>query len=473
MLPNKANRLWEDGAAVSGGRLLPRLAAAALGMLILGQTTLTASAQATRIIRDAEIEELLQDYAQPIFKAAGVKSSSMEIFLIPDPSFNAFVADGQKMFINTGALLQAETPNEMIGVIAHETGHVAGAHLAGLRQIVRDTQVAALIAGMIGMGAAIAGAAISGNGDFANAGAGLMMGLNQAGQRNILAYARSEENAADRSALTYLNTIGQSPAGMLKVFGRMADEALLTTRGADPYAQSHPFPRERLAQIEPLARSSKFFAVKDPPDLQHRHDLMRAKLSAFTETPQRVGTRYPAADTSLAARYARAIIAYRNGGIDRAVGLINELIAAEPNNAYFYELKGQALLERGRAKDGVEPLRHASQLRPASGLLRILLGHALVESGDKGLADEAIRHLTVGLQSDPNVANGYRQLARAYGEKGDIGMAQLATAQGLLMDGNIVEAKTQANRAQAKLKRGSPAWLRADDILSYKPPKDR
>jgi predicted Zn-dependent protease len=439
------------------------------------QAPAAARAQSTGgLIRDAEIEQLLRDYANPIFKAAGVKSSSMEIFLVPNNSFNAFVADGQKMFINTGALLQAETPNEIIGVIAHETGHVAGAHLAGLRQIIKDTQVASLIASLIGFGAAVAASVATRNGEFARAGGGLLMGANVAAQQNVLSYARSEEAAADKMALKFLERSGQSASGMLKVFHRMADESQFSVRGVNPYLLSHPLPKDRIASIEAAAKASKFYNVKDSPELQHRHDLMRAKLSGFTETPQRVGTRYPASDNSLPARYARAIVAYRSGGVDRAVTLINDLIASEPNNPYFHELKGQALLERGRAKEAIEPLRRAVALQPRSGLLRILLGHALVESGNKALAGEAISNLTVGLQQDPNQSMGYRQLARAYGEKGDIGMAQLSTAQGLMFEGKVSEAKEQAHWAQAKLKVGSPAWVRADDIISFKPPpKDR
>lgn len=476
VLPNRACGDWEvSRRGPAGWRRWAGTAgtlALAAWLCLLGPVTGFAQG-GVNIIRDAEIEKLLQDYARPLFKAAGIRSSSMEIFLVPNPSFNAFVADGQKMFINTGALLQANTPNEMIGVMAHETGHIAGSHLAGLRQIIHDTQVASMIAALIGFGAAVAAAAATGNGDFASAGAGILMGVNAAGQRNVLTYARGEESTADRSAINYLNATGQSPAGMLAVFERLANDSMLTTRDINPYALSHPLPRERIGTLEAIAKASPYFNKKDPPELQRRHDLVRAKLSAFTETPQRVGTRFPPSDNSLPARYARAIIAFRTGTVDRAVQLINELIASEPSNPYFYELKGQALLERGRARDAVEPLRRAVQLEPGSGLLRILLGHALVESGNKSLADEAIRHLTVGLQSDPNQSNGYRQLARAYGERGDVGMAQLATAQGLMADGAIKEAKTHAGWAQAKLKEGTPAWLRADDILSYKPPKDR
>ena len=201
--------------------------------------------------------------------------------------------------------------------------------------------------------------------------------------------------------------------------------------------------------------------------------MRRTCSAAFTMTPQQVGRRYAATDTSLPARYARAIAAYRTGALAPALKQIKGLIDTDPGNAYFWELKGQALLEGGKPADAVAPLRKAVSLAPHSGLVRIMLGQALVATGGKANMDEAIKNLTVGLQADPDVPNGYRFLARAYAQKQDLAMAELATAQGLFAEGNVKEAQAHAARAQAKLKLGTPAWLRADDIVSYKPPKSR
>jgi predicted Zn-dependent protease len=264
---------------------------------------------------------------------------------------------------------------------------------------------------------------------------------------------------------------------MLVTFRRLADDTLLLARDANPYLLSHPLPRERVALLENAVGKSKFRGRKDPAALQRRHDMMRAKISGFFEARERVAKRYPASDTSLPARYARAILAYRFDGAVRAAPLIDALIQAEPGNPYFWELKGQSYLEAGRPRDAIPPLRKAVSLASAqgsqSGLLRILLGQALVDSGDSSLTEEAIKNLNVGLLADPAASSGYRTLARAYAAKGDIGQAQLATAQGLLAEGKVDDAKLQAKRAQAKLKEGSPAWLRADDIVAYKPPPSK
>ncbi len=302
------------------------------------------------IIRDAEIEALVQDYARPIFGAAGIRAQAIEIFIVPDPTFNAFVATPRSMFLNAGALLDAQTPNEMIGVIAHETGHLAGAHLVRMQQMIRDVSLASTIAGVIAMGALI-GAAQAGHPEIAASSQGVLAGLGEAAKRDLLSYARSIETEADRSAITYLGKTQQSGKGMLSVFSRLANDNLLLARDANPYLLTHPLPRERIALLEELVTKSKFYGAKDPPALQRRHDLMRAKLSGFTESRQRVAKRYPASDNSVAARYARAILAYRFDGVQRATPLIDSLTGSRTRQPLLLGVKG-ADLPRSRPSQG-------------------------------------------------------------------------------------------------------------------------
>lgn len=457
--------------AVSPRSALRHLAAAAAIAAMLLPATVPAGAQEGRrsIVRDAETEALLQDYLKPIFKAAGIRSTSIEVLLIPDPSFNAFVANGRQMFVNTGTIIDAQVPNELIGVLAHETGHLAGGHLARLRDQIERAKMLALIGGLAGMAVSVGGA-LGGSGDAARAGMGMGAGVGEIARRNVLSYARTEELAADRAALQYLDATGQSAAGMLATFRRFAEDTMFLSRRVDPYAQSHPMPNERIAQIEEAAKASRSFGTRDSERLVARHELVRAKLAGFTEDAQQVLRRYPPSDRSLPARYARAVAFYRLGNHPDALRQVDALIKASPNYPYFHELKGQILLETGRARPALAPLRKAVSLAPNSGLLRIMLGHALVETGDEASVGEAVKNLTVGLQADPNVSYGYRQLARAYAMRGDLAQAELATAQGDFVDGRIKDAKMHAERAQSRLKPGSPGWLRADDIVTYQPP---
>jgi predicted Zn-dependent protease len=446
-------------------------AAVAVALALTPALPTRAVAQSVSIVRDAETEALLQDYLAPIFRAAGIRAGQLQVFIVPSDDFNAFVTDNQHMFINVGTLVQADTPNEVIGVLAHETAHVAHQDNAKIQQVVQETKSMALIATLLGVGAAVAAGA-SGSGSGAGAiGQGVMTAVPSIAERSLLSYRRTQEAAADRSALDYLNATGQSPGGLLKTMERLADQNLFIRKSVDPYLQSHPLPSERIATLQGLVRASPHFSKRDSTDLQLRHDLVRAKLIGFTWTSGRVLTRYPLSDTSLPARYARAISAYRFGQLAPAQRQVDALIAEQPSNPYFLELKGQELLETGSPQAALEPLRKATALAPNSGLIKILLGQALVATNNKAVAREAIDVLTTGLQKDPDAAPGYRALARAYDMTGDVPMAQLATAQGLFADGHIEQAKVQATRAQSKLPAGSPAWLRADDIVTYKPPK--
>ncbi len=424
------------------------------------------------IVRDAETEALIQAYAAPIFKVAGLDGQSMQIFLVPDRGFNAFVADPSRMFINTGTILTSETPDEVIGVLAHEAAHLAQGDLAGIRQTIANSTTAALIGALVGVGAALAGSATGLEG-IGQAGTGIMAGSMHAAQRNVLAYARAQEASADRTAVAFLDATGQSGAGMVAVLRRLADEVMFSSRGVDPYVQSHPLPADRVATVEALVRNSPHVNKTSSPELQRRHDLVRAKLAGFTMTPQQVGRRYPQSDASLPARYARAIAAYRAGALNPAIARIDELIQIQPDNPFFWELKGQALLEGGRPADALAPLRQAVSLAPRSGLLRILYGQALVATEQQDNIKVAIKNLTVGLQTDPDVPVGWRTLARAHALAGDVPRAELATAEGLFVLGNFREAQIHATRAQERLKTGSPGWVRAGDIIAYTPPRSR
>jgi predicted Zn-dependent protease len=452
--------------AHGGARALPIVLAASLALMP------PASAQNVphrNIIRDAEIEQLLRDYSKPIFAAAGVSSRDAEIVIVQDREFNAFVASGRRMVIHTGTLLDAKTPNEVIGVIAHETGHLAGGHLENLRNQIARAQAIGIVVGLLGMAGMAAGA-------MAGSRTGAQMGTATASMggtvavRTLLSYKRAQESAADRAALSYLNETHQSAKGMVTTFERFADQTLLSARYADPYAQSHPMPRDRLDALETDARASPYFDETDSPALQLRHDMMRAKLSGFTEGATAVGRRYPKSDDSLPAQYARAIAAYRTGGMRDAIRAVDALIAQAPDYPYFHELKGQILFESGKAREAIAPLRKAASLAPHPGLIRIILGSAELGTNDDGLLDGAIADLRAGLDQEPLASIGYLQLAIAYQHQGRIADAQLASAEGSLIDGDVDMAKNFAKRAQGQLKVGSPAWLKADDIVNYESP---
>jgi predicted Zn-dependent protease len=422
------------------------------------------------IIRDAEIEQLLRDYTSPVLRAAGLAKQNVQVVIINEPTFNAFVIDGRRIFVNSGALMESQTPNQIIGVLAHETGHIAGGHLAKLREQLARAQTQAILATILGAGAIAAGAATSrgSNNGLANAGAAALSAPQEVIRRNLLSYQRQQEESADRAAVRYLNETGQSPKGMYETFKRFSEQIMFIARGADPYSQSHPMPTERVAALAEFARSSPFWDKKDEPSVQLRHDLMRAKISGFMERPDTVLRRYPMSNDSLPARYARAIAGYKHGDLRNAIAQIDGLLQVQPNNAYFYELRGQALLEGGRPNEAIAPLRRALQLSSNSPLIAMMLGQALVASNNPAYAEEAIGILRTALAREPEAPIGYMQLAMAYGRKGNFAEADLASAQAAFLRGDMKTARDLASRAKTRFAVGSPGWVRADDIVNTK-----
>jgi predicted Zn-dependent protease len=422
------------------------------------------------ILRDTEAEALLREYTRPILRAAGLEKQNIQMVIINDASFNAFVADGRRIFVNYGAIMQSETPNQLIGVLAHETGHLAGGHLAKLREQLARAQTQMIIAMLLGAGAMVAGASrgTSGSG-LADAGAAAVAGPGEMIRRSLLSYQRQQEENADRAGVKFLTATGQSAKGMYETFRRFTNDSLFAARGADPYLQSHPMPAERVAALEEIARASPYWDKKDDPALQLRHDLMRAKISAFMERQDTVYRRFPLSNTGLPARYARAITTYLHGDLNSALTQIDGLIQTQPGNPYFYELRGQALLEGGRPNEAIAPLHKALALSNNAPLIEMLLGQALVATDNRAHTDEAIAILRAAVARESEAPLGFSQLAMAYGKKGDYAEADLASAQAAYLRGDNKTARELAARAKTRFAVGTPGWVRADDIVTSKP----
>ncbi|QWG20589.1 M48 family metalloprotease [Bradyrhizobium sediminis] len=452
-------------------RKMSRLTAATTAVaLALAPVPALAQGRGPPIIRDTEAEQLLREYTRPILRAAGLEKQNIQMVIINESVFNAFVADGRRIFVNYGAMMQSDTPNQIIGVLAHETGHLAGGHLSKLREQLAAAQTQMIIAMLLGAGALVAGArGGNANSGLANAGAAAMSAPQEVVRRSLLSYVRQQEENADRAGVKFLTATGQSARGMYETFKRFTNESLFAARGSDPYAMSHPMPAERVAALQEMARTSPYWDKKDDPALQLRHDMARAKISAFMERADTVHRRYPLSNDSLPARYARAIATYRHGDLRSAIAQIDALIQVQPNNPYFYELRGQALLEGGKPAEAIAPLRKAVQLSNNAPLIEMLLGQALVATNSNAHTDEAIAILRAAVARETEAPLGYTQLAMAYGRKGDYAQADLASAQAAFLRGDNKTARDLASRAKTRFAIGTPGWVKADDIVSAKP----
>jgi predicted Zn-dependent protease len=450
-------------------KLTAVMTAAALAVAPMS-SALAEQAKGPPTIRDTEAEQLLRDYTRPILRAAGLEKQNIQIVIINENVFNAFVADGRRIFVNYGALMQSETPNQIIGVLAHETGHLAGGHLAKLREQLAQAQTQMIIAMLLGAGALVAGARGGNpNSGLANVGAAAVAAPGEMIRRTLLSYQRQQEENADRAGVKFLTATGQSARGMYETFKRFTNDSLFAARGADPYVQSHPMPAERVAALEEMARSSPYWDKRDDPALQLRHDMMRAKISAFMERQDTVYRRFPLSNDSLPARYARAIVTYLHGDLRSALVQIDGLIQLQPTNPYFHELRGQALLEGGKPAEAIAPLRKAVALSNSAPLIEMLLGQALVAANNKAYTEEAIAILRAAVTRETEAPLGYMQLAMAYGRKGDFAQADLASAQAAFLRGDNKTARELASRAKTRFAIGTPGWVKADDIVVAKP----
>lgn len=431
-----------------------------VAMVAVSFLSWTAPAGAQRremqLLSDAETEHTIRTMARPIFQAAGIDAEAVSIILVNDRTLNAFVAGGQNIFLHTGLLLQTDAA-QLLGVIAHETGHIAGGHL------VRGTEAmeTAFLSSLVGMGIGIIGGIASGN---AGAGmAGMMLGQHMA-ERNFLSFSRSQESSADQAGLSYMERSGMSAAGLLAFLDKLGAEEPLTTDREAAYARTHPLTRERLDTVRNFVERSRNSGRALPPEMVEYYQRIQAKLYAYLD-PQGALNRYRADDRSIVARYGRAYAYFRRGEVMRALPIVDGLIQQEPKNGFFYELKGDLMLQNGRAPDAVAPYRKAIELAPDSAPIRVSLAHALLEQNNAKVADEAIRNLQVASKTQQGQsAFLWRLMAQAYALKGNQGMVAYASAEEAFARGDVPVAKFQAERAEKLLPAGSPGWLRAQDI---------
>ena len=432
-------------------------AAAALIVSLLGNPAETA-AQQRSFISDAEIENTIREMATPLFVAAGLDPEAIRIILLRDDSINAFVAAGKNLFIHTGLLTKAQNPGQLIGVLAHEIGHISGGHIARSADAVRDATTQTIITMVLGAAAAVASGRV-------DVGAAIISGGQQLGLRGLLQYSRTQESSADQAAMKFLEATGQSATGFLEILETLGDQEILSPNRQASYARTHPLAIERIRTVRLHVEKSKFANTPTQTNIVEQYLRMKAKLEAFFNPPTRTLAEYKESDTSIPARYARAIALFRIPQLDQALTMIDSLIADRPQDAYFYELKGQMLFENGRVADAIAPYEESVRLHPEAYLLRVGLARAQIESQDPQQLDAAIQNLRAAVVVNRESPFVWRQLAIAYGRDGQTGLSSLAMAEEALLRRQKREAVFYGGRAERELPRGSPAWTQAQDVL--------
>jgi predicted Zn-dependent protease len=426
-------------------------------MALLSFAFVAKPALAQSVLRDAETEALFRDMSAPLITAAGLRPQDVRIVLLSDRSINAFVAGGQIVYVHSGLITEADTVNEVQGVIAHELGHVTGGHIIRLQEGIQQAMGISILSLVLGIAAIAAGAG--------EAGAAIMGAGQQAAMGQFLAFSRVQESSADQAGASYLSRAGISGRGSLAFFGKLQNmEFRLAIPQENSYARTHPLNRERISVLENVYRTDPAWDRPTPPELEERFQRVRAKLVGYVEEPERVLAAYPDSDRSVPARYARAYALHRTAYPDRAMAEVNSLLAERPDDPFFLELKGQILLESGSPNEALAVLREAVARSRGEPLIASVLGHALIATEDEANFVEAERVLRTVVQRDERNPFAWYQLGIVYDRAGDHGRAALATAERYSLTNQPQLAMVSAHQAMQGIPTGSRDWIRAQDI---------
>ena len=424
---------------------------------LLGITAQPAAAQS--VLRDAETEELLQEMMDPLAEAAGFPRGAVDVVLVNDPSINAFVQQGQRVYIHTGLINAADSANEVQGVLAHELGHITGGHAISIYGALNKATTISLLSTLAGVAAALAGA-----GDAAMAGMALGQ---QAAMSNLLGFSRTQESSADAAGAQFLSKAGITGKGSIEFFKKLQQQEFRYGRSQSDeagFARTHPLSGDRISRLEKDYAVDPAWERPSDPRIEERFARMKAKLYGYLATPTQTLHSYPEYVNSAPAHYARAYAYHKDARISEAIEETDALLAMEPDNPYYLELKGQVLLESGKPKEALEPLRRAVEITGNEPLIASTFGHALIATEEPGHLEEAERVLRASVARDRENPVAWYQLGMVYGAKGDIPRAQLASAEQQMMSDRPREALHNAESAERSLPQGSPDWLRAQDV---------
>lgn len=412
------------------------------------------------IIRDSEIESYFKEWSAPLLKSAQIPNGSVNVILVQSNQMNAFVAGGANIFFYTGLIEKTDGPGELMGVFAHELGHIAGGHLVSTRDALERASYESILGTVIGIGAAV----LSGNGGAASA---IIAGTQGIAERKFLKHSRVNESAADQAALSYFEEAKYNPDGLGSFLEKLKDQELLPTSRQSEYVRTHPLTRNRIEAVQNRADSSNYKDAPFPAHWVDQHARMKAKLIGFI-SPGRVAWEYDDRDLGIPAEYARTIAAYRENRIDDAIKGVDGLIAREPKNPYFHELKGQMLVEFSRVEQGLAPYQMAIKLKPREPLFRIAYAHALIESRNDGARlNEAIEQLQRAAKRERRSGRVHRLLATAHGRLGQENLAKIHLAEEAVLQRRLDYAKRLAKAVLSEEQPQSVTWIKARDLLDY------
>jgi predicted Zn-dependent protease len=427
-----------------------------LALLMAVAAARPAGAEDGSILRDSETELMFKEATRPLIVAAGLDPNSVQVVLINDPEINAFVDQGQIVYVQSGLLEAADNVNQLQGVVAHELGHVTAGDVIRSSSGQKHAGGISILSLVLGAAAVVAGAP--------DAGIGIMMAGQQAAMDNMLAFTRAQEATADASAARSLSKAGISGKGLLDFFAKLQNqEYRLAIYSKDSFDRSHPLSSERIQALEQKAKADPAWNKPTDPALEARFQRVKAKLLGYVDPKQAV-IKYPESDQSVPAHYARAYAYHLGGYPQKAEAEAKALLATNPHDPFFLELQGQILLEGGKPNDAIAPLREATERSGDMPMIAAMLGHALVATEDPKNFSEAKQVLKAAVNRDNQDPFAWYQLGIIYSREGDDGRAALATAERSNLEDKPKMALASAELAMRGIPPGTPDYLRAQDI---------
>lgn len=409
------------------------------------------------ILSDTEIDSTLAEMARPVMEAGHLVPGTIHLHMIVDDSINAFVNSSTDMFLNTGLLLKSKTPNEVIGVMAHETGHIVGGHTVMVSSDMAAVNSISLLSTLLGIAAGVA----TGNPEV---GIAIMMGGQRAALGRFLSFTRSQEARADQFALQALEDSHQSSQGLYNFFERLYGEELLITTNPDPYMQSHPITTDRMEVVGAWVKKAHYTSAQDNPELVQKYRRMIAKLYAFLKPQIATLQKYPESDKSVEGRYARAIAYYRRGQFDKALPIVDGLLTDLPKDPYFWQIKGDMLLSKAKIDDSVVAYREAIKFLPNAPEILTAMSRAMNESNNPDYFLETERNLKHALDLDPENPDAWDLLAAAYAHNDKLGLSAYAAAERAILMGQFGDVARYTIQAEKLLEKDTPIWYRLQDI---------
>lgn len=435
---------------------VPIRSPASIPAVILAFVAWAASAMpsaAVTLLRDAGIEHGLKQLASGVLQAAGLNPRRVRVLVIDDSSLNAFVVDNRAIYLHSGLILKVRDPATLQAVIAHEAAHIANGH------IVRRLNNLRAARGMAGLGMALAVAAAAAGGG--QAAGGIAAGTSSSALRSFLMHTRAEEASADRSALAYMRSAGADPRGMVRLHELFHGQEVLNVSRQDPYMQSHPLTRDRIRAAQAYV-AAQGDAPAPNPDAEYWFARVQGKLSAFRRSPKWTMRRVEQERFADVRAMRLAVAHHRQRDLSAALRQIDAAIAARPEDPFYFDLKGQILMEHRKWAEALAAYRTAQTLAPGNPQILAGFGRALLAARHPRDALEVMEKARLRDGRDPRLL---RDMSIAYARTGQTGMAAAVTAERYALQGRLEDAGIHARRAVALLPEGSAGWQRANDVL--------